>query len=167
MGSRIVVLFLLLGSLHPQGAFAMAAGDKDRLGILVHGCHLMADGWEDIVWGRPPEELGRLPHAALLVWEERERLELVCLGTGASKGPNGELEAEATLAYLLARVERLKDFRAFDGVPLDALAVLLRESCVTDVGSQNTNQEVREALSRFTAAGCDRAIRRRKHAREA
>lgn len=136
----------------------MAAGGKDRLGILVHGCHLMADGWEDIVWGRPPEELGRLPHAALLAWEERERLELLCLGTGASKSPAGELEADATLAFLLARVERLKDFRAFDGVPLDALAVLLRKSCVTDVGSQNTNQEVREALSRFTAAGCDCAM---------
>ena len=47
------------------------ASTSTRTGILVHGCHLSADGWEHIVWGQPPHELGRLPHAVLLAWEDR------------------------------------------------------------------------------------------------
>ena len=31
------------------------------LGILVHGCHLQAEGWEEIVWGIAPDKLGRVP----------------------------------------------------------------------------------------------------------
>merc|ERR1712228_325203 len=40
--------------------------ERNPTGILVHGCHLAADGWKEIVWGNPPDELGRIPHAVML-----------------------------------------------------------------------------------------------------
>jgi len=128
------------------------------IGILVHGCHLQADGWESIVWGEPPEQLGRLPHAALLAWEERASLACLCFGTGASQAADGTLEGEYTLRTLRARVGQLSEFSAFDGVPLDELAALLQSVCVAETVSQNTVQEVREGLTRFALAGCKRAV---------
>jgi len=38
-----------------------------RTAIVVHGCHLAADRWEQLVWGDPAQQLvGRLAHAAIL-----------------------------------------------------------------------------------------------------
>ena len=137
-----------------------ALRESGRIGILVHGCHLQADGWESIVWGDPPHQLGRLPHAALLAWEERESLRCVCFGTGASQTAVGELEGAYTLRILLERLPRLAEFSAIReaGVPLDELGRLLRRVAVAEVVSQNTVQEVREGLTRFAAAGCKRAV---------
>ena len=78
--SRMVVLCVTRSSGNVLNRKASSAKEEDaspgqpghvtRTGVLVHGCHLSADGWEHIVWGRPPHELGRLPHAVLLAWEE-------------------------------------------------------------------------------------------------
>lgn len=131
------------------------------LGILVHGCHLMADDWESIVWGCPPEQLGRLPHAALLAWEERSSLRCLCFGTGASeRADDGELEAQYTLRFLFENLARLAEFSAFveAEVDLSKLEVLLRRVCAVDTVSHNTVEEVRQGLMKFSEAGCKRAV---------
>jgi hypothetical protein len=83
------------------------------LGILVHGCHLEADGWHSIVWGEPPNQLGRLPHAALMAWEERASLVTVCFGTGASQTSEGELEGAYTLRFMYEHFAQLANFPVF------------------------------------------------------
>ena len=131
---------------------------KNKMGILVHGCHLQADGWEHIVWGVPPAQLGRIPHAALLAWEERQTLAAVCFGTGASQTARGELEGDYTLRMLFERLPRLSEFDAFAKVPLDKLEQLLRRTASAETVSKNTVEEVREGLQRFADAGCRRAV---------
>lgn len=130
------------------------------LGILVHGCHLQADDWESIVWGEPPEQLGRLPHAVLLAWEERDSLRCLCFGTGASQAADGELEADYTVRYLFENISRLAHFDAFRdaGVPLDELETLLRRVTCVDTASHNTVEEVREGLRAFSRTGCTRGV---------
>ena len=59
---------------------------------------------------------------------------------------------------LFERLERLAEFHAFEGVPLDALKALLKRTCVAETTSLNTTEEVREGLRRFEAAGCRRAV---------
>ena len=43
---------------------ASAENDASSMGVLVHGCHLEADSWEDIVWGcaMPTPQRNAAPH---------------------------------------------------------------------------------------------------------
>lgn len=134
------------------------AGGQSAIGILVHGCHLEADGWEHIVWGEPPHQLGRLPHAALLAWEERHSLKCVTIGTGASHTAAGEAEGEYMLRVLLERMHTLPEFHAFRGIPIARLEDLLRNVASAETKSQNTTEEVSEGLMRLAQAGCKRAV---------
>lgn len=128
-------------------------------GILVHGCHLEADGWEAIVWGDPARNLlGRLPHAALLAWEERHSLRRVVCGTGASQAADGRTEAEVTIDLLWSRFDRLAEFDAFRSVDLAALCRLLRAVVRAETRSQNTAEEVTSALGAFRSEGVRKAI---------
>eukprot|EP00326_Haptolina_ericina_P013616 CAMPEP_0181217458 /NCGR_PEP_ID=MMETSP1096-20121128/27159_1 /TAXON_ID=156174 ORGANISM="Chrysochromulina ericina, Strain CCMP281" /NCGR_SAMPLE_ID=MMETSP1096 /ASSEMBLY_ACC=CAM_ASM_000453 /LENGTH=261 /DNA_ID=CAMNT_0023309585 /DNA_START=770 /DNA_END=1555 /DNA_ORIENTATION=+ len=131
---------------------------RSAFGILVHGCHLQAEGWESIVWGIPPSRLGRLPRAALLAWEERDTLACICMGTAASSTPDGEYEAVVLARMLTRRCHELSQFSAFQGIPLRELELLLRSVVHTDLVSTNTREEVTEGLSRFEAAGVTRAV---------
>lgn len=117
-------------------------GQCRRLGIIVHGFHLEAERWEEVVWGRPPEALGRLPAAALLAWEERGSLVRVVCGTGASHAADGRTEGETIVEYLLSRISQLSDFDAFSCVPLDELEALLRDTLLAESTSRNTAEEV-------------------------
>ena len=146
------------GRMSELGSGGGGSGGHSSLGILVHGCHLQADEWESLVWGVPPHQLGRLPHAALLAWEERRNLACVSIGTGASASADGELEGAYMLRVLMERVPRLSEFRAFRDVPLSRLASLLGRVASAETRSQNTTEEVREGFRIFAAAGCRRAV---------
>ena len=41
-----------------------------KTGVLVHGCHLGALNWRGIMWGDPPDELGRIPKAVSVALQE-------------------------------------------------------------------------------------------------
>ena len=75
-----------------------------RTGVLVHGCHCGAEGWERIVWGDPRSgALGRIPSALRLALRE-PCCAAILFGTGASNHPEtGLLEGQATLALARAR----------------------------------------------------------------
>lgn len=137
---------------------ASGSAAKSTLGIHVHGCHVDADGFDSVVWGSPPERLGRLPHAALLAWEERDNLACITMGTGASRTVEGVLEGDHALALLLERLPQLVGFHAFRDVPLDELELLLRRTGSSETSSENTSQEVRSALQHFEAMGVKRAV---------
>jgi len=128
------------------------------VGLLVHGCHLDAEGWRHIVWGEPPELLGRLPHAALLAWRERSRLAKVVCGTGASSTPEGKLESEVTVDFLWENFAKLAEFDDLKHVPLDELEELLRSTIVVDTVSQNTFEEVTIGLGHMAASGVTRTV---------
>ncbi|CAJ1418407.1 unnamed protein product [Effrenium voratum] len=155
--SRFLVRASLLSS-HPEkkrSGDALHGAAQVPTGILVHGCHLSADGWEQIVWGRPPHELGRLPHAVLLAWEERATV--VVFGTGASE-KDGLKESEYTLKYLWDRWSELAHFEPLHRVPLDKAQELMRAVSVIDASTQNTDQEVREGLRVMREKGCHHAV---------
>lgn len=137
---------------------AAEQSDLNAMGILVHGCHLEAESWEDIVWGVPPTQLGRLPHAVLLAWEERAHIKSVVCGTGASRATDGRLEGQYTVDLLFERLERLREFDSFKAIPLPQLASLLKKVVVPDVISQNTIEEVEVGLKLFAEAHCHKAV---------
>lgn len=132
------------------------AGTAHHAGILVHGCHLQADGWEEIVWGQPPDLLGRLPQAVLLAREEAAKV--VVLGTGASVSADGRLEGQYTLDFLLERLPRLHEFHALKQFPSKELERLVRSSFVAELESRNTMEEVIAAFRIWTARGVTRGF---------
>ena len=140
------------------GVLSAAITAAQATGILVHGCHVDADGWDGLVWGHPPDRLGRLPRAALLAWEARASLTKICIGTGASRTADGALEGDFTLRLLLERVPRLLEFSAFDGVPLEELSTLLRRVCVSETTSTSTAEEAERGLALLASAGCTCAV---------
>ena len=126
-----------------------------RTGILVHGCHLSADGWEHIVWGRPPNELGRLPHAVLLAVEEQAAV--MVFGTGASER-DGLKESEYTLQYLWDHWAGLLEFEPLQWVSLVQAEALIRRIAVVDAVTQNTGEEVRRGLAVMKERHCYSAV---------
>jgi hypothetical protein len=117
-----------------------------RCAVLVHGCHLQANQWERIVWGEPPNLLGRFPKAVLVAWEQEA--ELVIFGTGASI-KDGQKEGEYTLNFGLAQWTKLADFSVFKqytSMQLEQLRRWFLERVLLELESQNTVQEVTNAL---------------------
>lgn len=126
-----------------------------KTGILVHGCHLQAEDWEGIVWGKPPFMLGRLPAAVLLAM--REQADLMIFGTGASQIA-GTKEGEYTLQVLCQRFEELKKFNAFQGIKLQELFKKLHPLMIAEIGSQNTVEEVKTAARIFQIHDIERVF---------
>jgi len=139
-------------------SIAAIESDEASVGLIVHGCHLEADAWDDIVWGCPPDQLGRLPHAALIAWEERSHCRKVVCGTGASRTSDGRLEGEVHVQLLWERFFLLQEFDAFKSIPMGELETLLRRTVVAETTTQNTIEEVREGLRILSSAGCKRAV---------
>jgi len=136
----------------PSPAVDTEPRNRQRTGILVHGCHLEAEDWEGIVWGHAGHgeegwKMGRLPAAVLLAAEESAAL--LVLGTGASKAPDGRLEGRFTLDTLLERLDRLHDFPPLRRWGLVELATMVRKISVAETDSTNTTSEVRAAFSLF------------------
>lgn len=107
-----------------------------RTAVLIHGCHLQAEGWEDIVWGKPRENiLGRVPKGLLeaVKWDA----DMVIFSTGASE-KDGLKEGEYTLLYALKHVEELRELIGWEG----DLRAWLTDLAELELTSQNTCEEV-------------------------
>ena len=126
---------------------------ENRTGVLIHGLHLQTQGWEEIVWGRPPHLLGILPQGAAIAL--REKASIVVFGTGASER-NGKKEAEVARDLLLDRFLDLAQFTDFQGVDLEESRRVVQRISVVETHSQNTAQEVKFAGRMFQEAGVDR-----------
>lgn len=142
-------------------------------GVLIHGCHLKAAGWSDIMWGTGPENMGRLPQGILAACELNA--ECVVIGSGASSRVFedqrsqrcGELltEAEYGIETLRCQFHQLQDFRTwqaeFGGMsPTEwqRLKSSILQSIVSDVTSQSTVDELRYAGQVFADRGIQRVV---------
>jgi len=113
-----------------------------KTAILIHGCHLEANGWKNIFWGDPQKGiLGRAPKAFDLFWKE-ENVALIYWGTGASE-KDGKKEAKYSFDYALARANQLPGFKGFDTHQIEKI---FGKYSYIDTVSQNTPQEVEGAI---------------------
>jgi hypothetical protein len=117
--------------------------------ILIHGCHLKARGWEEIVWGDGSLN-GRIPVGVQLACEKGA--DFVFWGTGASEA-NGCKESE--WAYTLAQEHA--DELTLDMEQSDLQSYLEQVSFV-DTETQNTAQEIRLALRMCAVHGIEELI---------
>ncbi len=131
---------------------------KKRAGVLIHGYHLQAKGWENIVWGEPPL-MGRLPKGIAVALETEA--EVVVFGTGASE-KGGKKEAEVIRDYLFEHFFELEKFPIYDGIKLKEdfreAERRLKEISVLETKSQNTLEEVKFAGEIFKNHGIEKAI---------
>lgn len=126
-----------------------------KTGVLVHGFHLQAENWEKIVWGKPPNLLGRAPKGVMVALEENA--DIIVFGTGASV-KDGKKEAEYTRDYLLEHFLELVEFWALEGIDLAEAKEKISQIAKLEIKSQNTFQEPRFAADIFRRANAERII---------
>ena len=115
-----------------------------RTGVLIHGRHVKARGWEDIVWGNPAEGiLGQVPKGLLLALAED--VSLIYWGTGASER-DGLKESEYTFQYTLDHGDDLRVLPEFDIFNnWGEIGEWVKNRSFIDKETQNTTQEVERA----------------------
>lgn len=110
--------------------------------VLVHGYHVDALQWEEVVWGRPAEDrLGRVPRAVLLALGHPDPVLL--FGTGAA-ARDGLLESEYTLEFTRSRRHELEDLarRVLPSAAIARVGELLHERSRCERTSATTRTEV-------------------------
>lgn len=112
----------------------------NRVGVIIHGCHLQAEQWERIEFGERNLS-GRVTTGI----EEavNKKAVLIFWGTGASQ--NGRKESEHT--YEMALGPKLKELAQRVNKEPEELAAYLKQVSVVDIKSQNTSQEIEAAIS--------------------
>jgi hypothetical protein len=133
-----------------------------RSGILVHGRHLNTPNWSRLVWGDPEQQrMGSLPTMVDLILREAsdQPVEAIIFGTGASRTPDGIVEADFSKQYLLDHFNDLEKFNRIKQNPKlhtiagrDKLEARLRSS-ITETTSKNTREEIIAAAGIFKARG--------------
>ena len=135
-----------------------------KVGILIHGRHLQAVGWEKLVWGEPPHKLGTLPMAVLVALTRGpENIGVIVMGTGASE-KNGLKEAEYAKKFLVDHMAELQDFEVirrhprFQSTRDIASVTKLFSAAICELRSQNTVEEIANASSIFAGEGIGEVI---------
>lgn len=130
--------------------------EKLKTGILVHGYNLQAHGWEHVVWGNPPDQLGRVPQA-LLTALQYDAISMV-FGTGASQDTNGKSEALVTVEYMWENFTKLKEFLIFKNLDIEYLRVLVRRIISIETTSKNTEEEILATSEFFLTKGVEQMV---------
>lgn len=147
------------------------AGQRLRTGVLVHGCHLEAAGWDQVVWGYRSELMGRLPQGILTALELDAQI--VVVGSGAScrlvederSTRYGQIlrEAEFTVETLRCRFHELRHFpswQPYENAWLEDAGEHFKRWLLgivqTDLESQTTIEELENAGHRFQKLGIQR-----------
>lgn len=152
-------------------------------GILVHGRHVDAEGWEKLVWGEPPFKMGSVPTMVLEALNLLHQTRVVIVfGTGASERM-GLKEAEYTRRFLRERFSGLMSFEAIRthrefreekmSISMDDSGlcfqwpgpdfeephtVTARCSIICETSSQNTVEEIENAAKIFAAQDVGKVI---------
>ncbi len=132
-----------------------------NIGILVHGRHVGALGWEKLMWGCPTEDkFGSLTRMVLEVLDRgQENIGTIIFGTGTSEH-DGLKEAECMKQYLQKNFTKLSEFSTIKEHPRfqssDDIAHLskLIDNIFCEIKSKNTAQEVRNAAKIFAKNDC-------------
>ncbi len=131
----------------------MASATLKSTGILIHGCHIEAIGWKEIVYGNIDGRLGRVPTAI----EEavHRHAQLIFWGTGASE-KKGLKESEYTFKKAIgSKLEFLATL--VEKKPGD-LEKYLKQVSVIDSSSQNTKEEINSAVKKCLEMGIKKLI---------
>lgn len=126
---------------------------KKRVGVWVHGFLLQAEVWRKVVWGEPPDLLGRVPKAVLVALEEDAVF--LGFGTGASE-KDGKKEAEFIRDYLLEHFLELAEFTAFKGVDLVKAKEKIQSISRLETQSHNTKEESEFAVEMLEESGIEK-----------
>jgi hypothetical protein len=126
-----------------------------KTGVLVHGCHLDALNWRGIMWGHPPEELGRIPKGVYVALQENA--DMMIFGTGASER-DGKKEGDFTHDFLMDHFGELGGFSCFEGVDLAAARSRISAVAQTECRSRNTREEIAEAVRIFVERDVEKII---------
>jgi hypothetical protein len=112
--------------------------------LLIHGYHLGATNWEELVWGNPEHGVygsaARGAHIAVT-----ERPEYILWSTGASEY-QGRTEAQYTYDYAMERLEEVCPGFYEDGVDRYGTLEFFAKRSRFDNKSQNTRQAVVHAI---------------------
>lgn len=137
-----------------------------EIGILVHGRHVEAIGWEKLVWGEPPYKLGSVPTMVRVVLDKMlggVDVRAIVFGTGASE-KDGLKEAEYTKRFLMENIERLREFSPIANHPCYKSAYDFRylkdhlSGIICETKSQNTDEEVVNAAVIFSDYDVDEVV---------
>lgn len=113
-----------------------------KTAILVHGCHLSAEEWEEIEWGTPPLK-GRIPKAFQMIMLENPVM--VVFGSGASTSSCGLVEGEYIRQELLFCFDfdtRLWRYFPEDIDEMDSWKSNIFDLSVADTTSKSTIEEL-------------------------
>ncbi len=116
--------------------------------ILIHGCHLKADEWEQIVFGEG-NRLGRVPAGIAEAVDRKAKL--IFWGTGASASDTGVKESEYTFNQTTG--PKLKELASRLKIEPSELLAYLKKVSVVDTASQNTSEEIRAAADKCVEMG--------------
>jgi hypothetical protein len=106
--------------------------------VLIHGYHLLADGWEGLVWNKPESGMwGSIPRGVVEAW--RQKAEVIFWGTGAGSEKDGVRESQFIFNLALSRVEILA---RLCGTDTETLRTFLTERSHVDTDAKNTVEEV-------------------------
>jgi len=126
-----------------------------KTGVLIHGYNVNSPNWLTVVWGNPPDLLGRLPRGVMVAIEEKA--DIVVFGTGASE-LNGKIEAAVMRDYLLEHFYNLKQFSVFKKIDLKKIRERIKDISRLEIKSKNTREEVKFALQIFKEEGIEKVV---------
>lgn len=116
--------------------------------VLIHGLHVQAHGWEELVWGSLEEGLwGTIVRGVEYAW--RTDATLLYWGSGASER-DGKKEAELMYARALSGSTELA--KICDTTP-EALTAFLEERSFLDTTAKDTTGEIKGLLDRCLRDG--------------
>jgi hypothetical protein len=121
---------------------------KMKTVVLLHGYNVNELNWEDVVWGRYPDQPGRIPTAIAVALEEKTN-NLILFGSsvGRDVGAGFESSGKCMVELLEKRFEELKNFtvlsvlRNFSRSRAETLIELIEEG---PVKVKNTLDEMKE-----------------------
>lgn len=130
-----------------------------KFGILVHGRHVAANGWDRLVWGDVEQQkMGSLPMMVLTALQVGlDNIAGVVFGTGASER-DGVKEADCMKRLLIDRQQDLLLFTSIcehSGYDHPLLVASFLDRIITETASQNTNEEVENAAKIFADLRAD------------
>jgi hypothetical protein len=122
--------------------------DFHQVAVLIHGCHLLAEEWETIVFGTE-EGLGRVPIGI----EEAvyKKASLIFWGSGASQDTSGLKESEYTFNQAMGPKLKMLAYHV-KKKPKELKDYLSRVSFI-DRDSRNTAEEIKAAVRECTLRG--------------
>ena len=126
-----------------------------KTGVLIHGYNVHSKNWQEVVWWKSPELVGRLPQGAKVILEVEP--EMVIFGSGASE-KDGKIEAEVMRDYLLEYFLELAILPDFLGVNLEKLRERITQISRLETKSKETYEEIYYSSYIFKKEGIERII---------